>query len=1129
MRGRSCIRSRGFLCSRRSLAVLALAWMEIALAVPRDAEAQTVSAGIASRLVDRISAGDPDSARGLIRTYRGLVPEVLESLLADRAEHSLANHLDSAAIALDAARSIAALYTNQFADSFCLRMVGHQESIPSENLPADAAGWREVRAVRRLLQAGNWPEARARLPAMIQLAQDSADPYLEERAHRLAGNCLQTVSSLDEARAEYEKAVELARRLDDRTGESRILSNVALTFQNQGRVEEAIVILRVVLEAARGLGDLELQANAHNNIGINFKSRGTLDSARASFEEGLAVTRAAGLQSFHAAILTNLGDVLAAMGEYEQGIQCEKEALRISHELGLGTKKQELSAGIFLGGLYGNLERYSEALVALSEALEVAQGTGAIAEIATLRLQMGEICRLMGRPEEATAHYQEALPAVREAGVPWQQQDLLHFLGLALLEAGRIDEAMNTWEEALRLAERHENRFGRATALGDLAHVRQLRGQPEEAESLLLRALAVADTLGNPLIEAGLELELGSVLAARGGADRAIALFDRAMERGAPLGATAVVREALVGKADVLRHRGELAAADSLLSEAIGLVESVRARQSGEEIRLGFLAGKKAAYVARVGVLHARATEDLGGNAHIEEAFRVAERARARSLLDVVSARGLDPGDAVAPALRERERRLAARLGAIQTELSRLAAQEAWDAAGIDSLERLHRETARQYRSALDEISARSPAYAALSGHRDPLTVGDVRRRVLAPGQVLIEYLVGDGESFVFLVTPDRLRCERLPVGADTLAGYGGRLRAALGLDPREPTDIGGEAGSPAEETLATLATDLYSLLLAPLADEIPEGARLLIVPDGPLFYLPFALLRRDGQFLVERHAIAYAPSASVIDPSSRVAPRPSGRSLIAVGNPASFRGEFLLASARDPTRWRFGELPYAAEEVRRVSSHFRHATALVGGAATEEAVKSTVTRASYIHFATHGVVNEGEPLLSGLALAQDEDPSEDGLLQAHEILRLRVPADLVVLSACNTGLGRIAGGEGVLGLTRAFLHAGARALVISLWEVGDRSTADLMDTFYRAHVDEGLPTDEALQAAQIASLSAGRPPREWAPFALVGSAAPPNRGDRARARSFAIALLTGLALLAFAVLAVRAERAGTR
>jgi CHAT domain-containing protein len=298
----------------------------------------------------------------------------------------------------------------------------------------------------------------------------------------------------------------------------------------------------------------------------------------------------------------------------------------------------------------------------------------------------------------------------------------------------------------------------------------------------------------------------------------------------------------------------------------------------------------------------------------------------------------------------------------------------------------------------------------------------------------------------------------------------------------------------------------------------------LLIVGDGPLFYLPFAALHDGERFLVERFAMACAPSASVLDPALVRRRRAGGASLLAVGNPASFRTAELMAGVREPERWRFPALPYAEEEARRVASLFPRPTVLTGNEATEETIKSLMPAARYIHFATHGLFDEREPLLSGLALAQDDDPAEDGLLQVHEILRLPLAAEVVTLSACNTGLGRLMHGEGVLGLSRAFLHAGARSLLLSLWEVPDRSTARLMERCYIVHREDRRPLDLALQQAQREAMATGSP-REWAAFVVMGDVA----AGVHRSEPWSVWILAALALVAAGLVVLQQRRVRRR
>jgi CHAT domain-containing protein/tetratricopeptide (TPR) repeat protein len=1098
-------------------AAAALACVLLACSAPR---AQTGPPPLASRLVERIAAGDADSARALVRADRGGVPDALESLLGDRTEHLLGQRPDSAAALLAIARSIAAHYAAEFADSFCARLVLFYESRPRERLAADAAGWRRYREVLALNAKSRWQEARVALPDLRRLANDSGDPYLEEWVEHLAGACLFRTGANDEAREAFERAMHAARRVGDSLGEVRALARIGRTHMAADRHDEAGRTLRAALEAARRLRDPDLIARLLNEVGFASMQTGDLDSAMVSFEEALGLARARAQGALESEILGNMGYVLEQRGEYERALANQEEALRIAREAGSGNKGQELAARIHMGVICGEMEQFSRGIAILREALPIAEETGIVEASTIIRRTLGEYYRALGMPEEALRNFEEILPAVRALGSPTHEGDTYRTIGLVQMDLGRPREALAAFETAVKVVRGRGITFLYAQALVDLGNACRANGDVARAEACFREAGVLADSLGNPLLLAALARSLGDLEAARGGRESALAHYDEAVRRGRSIGLTALVREALAGKARLLRQAGDLTGADALLAEAIDIIEAVRGRQTSDEIRVGFLSDKRSVYEARLGVLAEIAAGQGPGGAAEREGFRVAERARARSLLDAVSGARVDPGEEVDPELRARERRLSARLGAAQTALSEAVSAETWDAALVDSLEREREGAGRAYRAALEEIAVRSPTYAALAGHRDPLGVDDVRARVLRKDQALLEYFVGDAESFLFLVTGERFRLVRIPAGADTLAARVAALRAAL---------LAAE-GTPSAEPQALLdaAQGLHALLIAPVARDLPDGARLLVVPDGPLFSLPFVALHDGARFLVEEHAISSAPSASVLDPAIE-RPRPRrDRALLAAGNPATFRGGVLLAQSRGAEHWRLGELAFAEDEVKRIAGRFRRATTLTGESATEEAVKAALAGATHVHLATHGLLDEVEPILSGLALAQDDDPKEDGFLQAHEILELRIPAELVVLSACNTGLGRLAGGEGVIGLTRAFQYAGARAVLISLWEVGDRSTADLMERFYRAHLDAGLTADAALREAQLASIAAGRPPREWAPFALVGRADPPVAGSGVTPARAAITALVVGALLVGAIL-VAGRRAALR
>ncbi|RMG49990.1 MAG: CHAT domain-containing protein, partial [Acidobacteria bacterium] len=414
------------------------------------------------------------------------------------------------------------------------------------------------------------------------------------------------------------------------------------------------------------------------------------------------------------------------------------------------------------------------------------------------------------------------------------------------------------------------------------------------------------------------------------------------------------------------------------------------------------------------------------------------------------------------------------------------------------------------------------PAYAALH-YPEPYDVERVQREVLDARTLLIEYRLGEERSFLWAVSKRECRMVALP-GREEIARWVKRCRRAITSPP---------SSADAFDRYVYRAHRLYRLLLAPIEGTLARYERLIIVPDGILYHLPFEVLltRRVTRetvhlpVLLVDHRISYAPSASVLglmqrewrradrrkafiayaDPVLTTTPRRPGTSdhtTRSVGHPqrphASHETMSLDGELVDITRHLYGErgmnlepIPYTRVEVESIARLFpRKATRIyLGRAATESAVKREKLHARCVHFATHGFIDERIPARSGLVFSLVDEGNEDGVLQMDEVFNLDLDADLVVLSACRSGLGTLVKGEGLIGLTRAFLYAGARSLVVSLWSVRDASTADFMRRFYQ-YLRAGCGRAEALRRAKLAMMNSDIPayrfPYFWAPFILI-------------------------------------------
>jgi CHAT domain-containing protein/Tfp pilus assembly protein PilF len=532
------------------------------------------------------------------------------------------------------------------------------------------------------------------------------------------------------------------------------------------------------------------------------------------------------------------------------------------------------------------------------------------------------------------------------------------------------------------------------------------------------------------------------------------------------------VSSAFQALANVLRQTGRLQEATRYADLSIEILEA-------EIGRLAISQEAEGKFRGRNGDIYRDALRLQLELNHPQEAFHLLERFRAQAFLTLLAERDLTFAPDFSPELDQERRRLAGSYDRNQLRLAELDPEK--DGEAIEPLQREQAQLRRRREEIAAEMRRTSPRLADL---QDPqaLTFEQVRE-ALDPGTVMLSYSVGKEQTHLFIVSPGReLQVETLNVGRQALEKDVDQFRQLI-----EQTRAGSGLGA---EGLGWFSRRLYNLLIEPAEKQIAAGERIVLVPDGPLHLLPFAaLIRKDGRHLVEWKPLSTVLSGTVfaeLKKQRRAAPavaEPSSPQWVAFGDPwfpprlAQSRpeeiGELRLRSFSTRAQLRWKRLPESRREVEEIAALFpadRRRT-YVDREASEERAKAVGKNARIIHFATHGYVDNRSPFDSGLVLSIPEELTEgrdNGLLQVWEIFEsVRLDADLVVLSACETGLGEIRGGEGIIGLTRAFQYAGARSVLASLWRVEDEATAELMERFYR-HLRAGKPKDEALRAAQL-------------------------------------------------------------
>jgi CHAT domain-containing protein len=985
---------------------------------------------------------------------------------------------------------------------------------------------------------------RATAAARLQLVQPGGDPVAAQKALAAAAADAATVGDLHaivatqlaasraaarlhtaDAAGRYEKALSLARDIGDRQAQAVALEALAhfapdrpATAAGAGAREDAEggdtprdAERAFDLEAA--LGDLSAQADSRQWRGYRRELRGDIAGAVAEYQLALATQWRTGNVRGQAWTLTQLGvlhgmegDAARALGCLELGFERAKAAGDRAGQA--AALRQNALLEIDFGDLQAAADDYRRAYLLLAAAPtpdEKAEAALALHGRATTHLYLGE-------PRRAREEFTAALEAFEALHQADGRASAYLGLGAAFQAENQPGQALANFQQALDIIDANDLQGMRALALYLLgrAHVETA---PVKAVAELERALSL-EAAATSVQQAQTQLELARARGRAGQADAARQAFQRAIELASR--APVVEAAAQAGLAREERARGELEAARTAIERAIRLTEELRAAVIRPDLRVSFLAARREYFETYVDLLM-RLDRRAPGAGHDAEAVAASEQARARGLLDLLARQQVDVGQIVPADLKLRQQEIGDRIAGLQTRL--LLPSLTLPAAAVRRLEGDLAAAEEDEKELAAEAERRRPGRAEVRVTR-PVDLGEIQR-LLDARTAFLEYFVGTEASYLFVVTSQGLTAHALPPRRD-LESLVGRLVSAVQQESR----LRGRH-------FAADAFELYRLLLLPAAAELTGKARLIVAPDGPLDALSFEVLltqavpdaglpRRDLPYLIRQRAVSYVPSASVLAQllGGRRPPLPGegeAKLFVGFGDPGAAAGEAAAAPdcagvAADatlaPAAARAGSapgdalnagpsglraLPAARSEVCRIAGLFPagRSAVFLGARATEESVKRSalVASARILHFAAHGLLDEQQPERSGLQLARGGAGSrEDGLLQVREVFNLELQADLVVLSACRSGLGKEVFGEGLIGMTRAFLYAGAASIVVSLWQVDDDSTSGLMVHFYRHLLDTGDRV-EALRQAKLDLLD-GSPyshPYFWAPFILVG------------------------------------------
>jgi CHAT domain-containing protein len=855
--------------------------------------------------------------------------------------------------------------------------------------------------------------------------------------------------------------------------------------------------------------------------------------AISSFESALSLWRQLGERPRELRLLIRLGREHEIVGEPDKALSYYEQALKAAQAL--GDRYQEANVLMGLGNTYNNQTEVQKALDYYNQARQIFAGMSRKFGEGIATENIGLTYLAMGDSQTALEHLKFASDTYSSLKARPMQCNVMNGMGTAYKNLDQPGQALESHNQALSFARESRAAGCEARTFNHLGTFFLHTQEKQQALEAFTKGLDLCRAIGDRVCEASALAGIGASQQLLGNAEKSLKFLSEALNgyRQARERAREAHTLRLMAQANI--SIGNLKEAREQLEQSIEIAELVRSDAGAERLRETFFASAQSAFDLYIDLLMKMHQNDPAAG-HDAAALKVSERARARSLLDLLAEAGADIRRGVSSGLLDQERLLQKQINAKAAARAKLSA----DKAGESMASSLDKEIAAltlSYREVESKIRSASPSYAALT-QPHPLSAGEIQN-LLDDATVLLEFALGPKQSWLWAITREKVTSHKLAPRADIEAGARRLYGLITARQPNKNLNEAQQQGSiaDADNRLQTEAAALSRLLFGPIAPRLEgdwKGKRLAIVASGALQYLPFSSLpvpTSAARPLIADHEIVLLPSASVLALLRRDNPERSSatKTLAVLADPvfdsADSRvaaaakkraSEPLVASVRSPessparqipaeleraissfdSKWRggFSRLPFSREEAESIAALIpqkRLVKATDFRASRDVATSGELSNYRIIHFATHGLLNSDHPELSGLVLSLVDEAGrpQDGFLRMHEIYNLKLPADLVVLSACQTALGKEIKGEGLVGLTRGFMYAGAKRVVASLWQVDDLATAKLMQLFYQGMLKEGLAPPAALRVAQLELAKQKRwaSPYFWAAFVIQG------------------------------------------
>jgi CHAT domain-containing protein len=931
--------------------------------------------------------------------------------------------------------------------------------------------------------------------ALLENEKPSQTPELVKAVLK-QGWSLRAKGQMDQAESAFRLAREVADRIQDQVGVCDALLNIGIVHDIKGEHPEAISYFAQSLSLAERLDDKSRISRSLMDTGIAYGGIGDWNQQLDFYSRAQTVAESIPDSELIAKSSSNLGELYRVTGNYEKSIEHFQKAVNAFENGKLVESRGKDTSGLAkalrgIGAVYLAQGNYSLAMSYFQRSLRALGQSEDQSFLLVLFNDLGQVYESQGDYAHALDYYRKGLALSVQRQAQENRAQFLQDIGIVEEASGQYKAASDDLHKSLTLYDKTACQECVGSVWMNLGEIEEAQGHIQEAIEAWQKGLTLSESAGVPQNIGQAAAAMAMLYVKQGKYEQALDFSERAIAVANQLNTKEALWKAKQSAGLAFRGLGKNEQTRVTFEDAVSIIEQLRAQVVGsEEQQQSFFSERLTPYGDMVELLVAQN--------QIADALVYAERAKGRSLLDVLQSARRSITKSMTQEEREKEQQLQSEMVSLNRQMDSETGKEKPDPARASDL-KARIETARlQYGELQTNLYAAHPELRIQRGQVQPISLQESATLLPDSRSALLEYVIGEEKTYLFVLT----RPEGSDPAAPELKVY---VIPETQRQLKRRAELFREQLSQRDLAFRPTSRNLFRTLLGQAKSQLAGRTALVIVPDGPLWNLPFqALLGNDGRYLLQDYAVAYAPSLTVLREMIRVRQKrlpstvtPLSPTLLAMADPVL--GQETLQRASISYRGeRFSPLPEAKREAINLKQLYGSDQSKVytGSDAGEDRFKAEAGQYRVLHLATHGIFNDASPMYSNLLLSPGNvNSKEDGLLEAWEISQMDLKADLAVLSACETGRGRVSAGEGVIGLTWAFFVAGVPTTVVSQWKVESASTAILMLGFHRAlrtgNTQGGSPfaIARALQRAELQLLRTQQyaHPFYWAGFIVLG------------------------------------------